>query len=181
MNAVARPVLADIPILETARLTLRAPQASDWPAFRDFTTSDRARFVGGPKTVPAAFEKFAGFFGHWPLRGFGRLILTDRETGAPLGHAGPLQFDDTQLPELTWSLWSAAAEGKGYAFEAASAINRWLFTTPGWTEVRAEIHADNHASHAIARKLGGKVWQDAPTAWMEGTTVYRFCAGGVVL
>lgn len=174
------PALTGTPVLETERLILRAPRASDWPAFRDYNMSDRARYVGGPKPEFAVFEKFAGYFGHWHLRGFGRLILTARDTAEPLGHVGPLQLNERHLPELTWSLWSHAAEGKGYAFEAARAINRWLFTTLAWAEAKAEIHADNHASHALARKLGGTVIEGDAIQWMPGATVYRFRAGTVL-
>jgi [ribosomal protein S5]-alanine N-acetyltransferase len=176
MTQALRPHLVGLPVLETERLILRAPQASDWPAFCNFAMSDRTRFVGGPKKEHEAFEKFCGFFGHWAVRGFGRLIITDRMTASPLGHVGPLQLDHTALPELTWSLWLASSEGKGYACEAARAVNRWLFSTLGWTEAKAEIHADNHASHGLARRLGGQAWPDAPQVWMPGGTLYRFCA-----
>ena len=179
-NGSAMTLPFAIPTITTDRLTLRGPQASDWPAFRDFAMSDRARFVGGAKTDHAAFEKFCGFFGHWAVRGFGRLILIDRATTAPLGHVGPLQLVDTDLPELTWSLRSSAAEGKGYAYEAARAINHWLFTTLGWPGAKAEIHADNHVSHALALKLGGHVWPGCPVSWMPGGTVYRFRAAEVL-
>ena len=87
-----RPQLIGLPVLETERLILRAPIVSDWLAFRDYRASPRTAFTGGPKPEHQAAEQFASFFGHWVLRGVGRLIAGDRATGAPLGHFGPLHW-----------------------------------------------------------------------------------------
>ena len=116
--------------LTTDRLTLRQPEAADLPAYAAYCASDRARFVRGPFSAPQAFEKFAAMIGHWTLRGFGRYVML-RE-GRPIGHVGPLAIDDRDLPELTWALWDAAAEGHGYATEAARALSAHLFGAPGW-------------------------------------------------
>ncbi len=43
------PYLADIPELETERLRLRAPSASDYEPFVAFRMSERSRGVGGPE------------------------------------------------------------------------------------------------------------------------------------
>jgi hypothetical protein len=39
--------LENTPVLTTERLTLRAPQASDFEVFAPFVMSDRARYIGG--------------------------------------------------------------------------------------------------------------------------------------
>ncbi|MFM7442730.1 MAG: N-acetyltransferase, partial [Tabrizicola sp.] len=70
MNQALRPALTGLPVLETERLILRAPQASDWPAFRVYRASPRTAYTGGTKTGQAAAEHFAAFAGHWILRGF---------------------------------------------------------------------------------------------------------------
>ncbi len=49
MTMAAHPRLTGLPVLETERLTLRAPQASDWPMFRDYRTSSRTVFTGGAR------------------------------------------------------------------------------------------------------------------------------------
>lgn len=149
------PALAHTPVLETARLILRAPQAGDLDAFVAYATSARTRFVGGPRTPAQAAEKFAGMIGQWVLRGFGRLVLTLRGTGTPIGHAGPLQMDGAQPPELTWSLWDAAHERQGLTLEAARAIADWSFGPLGLRHATTQIHRDNTASHRIARHVGG--------------------------
>ena len=169
-----RPALTGLPVLETVRLVLRAPQAADWPAFRDYRTSPRTAHTGGPKPEHQAAEQFASFFGHWVMRGFGRLIAEDRATGWALGHFGPMQWQDGAQVELTWSLWTAEAEGRGIATEAASAMHAWVFGPLGLTSACAEVHRDNAASHAIARRLGGQVAADQQPTWMEDGTVYLF-------
>ena len=149
------PALAHTPVLETPRLVLRAPQAADLPAFVAFATSARTGFVGGPKTPAQAVEKFAGMIGQWVLRGFGRFVLVERASGAAIGHAGPLQMDEAVAPELTWSLWSAQAERRGLAFEAAQAIAAWVFGPLGLAFATTVIHRDNLRSHRIATGIGG--------------------------
>jgi [ribosomal protein S5]-alanine N-acetyltransferase len=171
--------LSNVPVLETARLILRGPQAADWPRFLDYRRSDRTAFTGGPLTEQKAAEQFASFFGHWVMRGFGRLIAEERVTGLPLGHFGLMQWQDGAEPELTWSLWTAEAEGRGIATEAARAMAGWVFGALGLTTARAEVHRDNAASHSIARGLGGRVIADARPTWFDDGDVYRFTAGGV--
>lgn len=178
MTQAMRPQLIGLPVLETERLILRAPAATDWPAFLSFRQSACTAFVGGIKKEHQAAEQFASFFGHWVMRGFGRLIAQDRATGAPIGHFGPMQWQDDAEVEFTWSLWSAAAEGKGLALEAARAMRDWVFGPLGLSQARAEVHRDNAASHAIARRLGGQVQADASPNWVDAGSVYRFATAG---
>jgi [ribosomal protein S5]-alanine N-acetyltransferase len=172
--------LPGVPVLETERLILRAPQAADAPAFVAYATSDRTRFVGGPKPAPLAYEKFCSLIGHWIARGFGRFVIEAKADGAAMGHVGPLQLDDSQVPEITWTLWDARFEGQGYATEAARAVLDWLPGATGIDALWTQIHQDNHASQSIARKLGGVVDADAK-GWMPGAQTWRFALtdGGI--
>lgn len=148
------PALPHIPVLETERLILRAPRSEDFSPFAAYCASDRTRFVGGPKPAYAAFEKLCAMIGHWALRGFGRFVITRKDDDAVLGHVGPLQLDETRDPDMTWTLWDAAHEGRGYAHEATSAVMRWMPDATGLTTARVEIHPDNLASIRLARRLG---------------------------
>ena len=177
MTQALRPALTGLPVLETERLVLRAPQASDWPAFRAYRASPRTAFTGGAKKEHEAAEQFASFFGHWVLRGFGRLIAEDRASCQPIGHFGPMQWEDGADVELTWSLWTSEAEGRGLATEAATAMQDWTFGVLGLTSARAEVHRDNAASHSIARRLGGRIIPDLAPKWMPEGAVYRFAQG----
>jgi RimJ/RimL family protein N-acetyltransferase len=168
------PVLAHTPVLETARLILRAPQAGDLGAFVAYATSARTRFVGGPRTAAQAVEKFAGMIGQWVLRGYGRFTIARRDTGAPIGHAGPLMMADAAMPEFTWSLWDGAQEAQGFAREAAQAMAAWAFGPLGLTQASTVIHADNTASHRIAARLGGVARPDWPAHLGADFTSYHF-------
>ncbi|MGA0541109.1 GNAT family N-acetyltransferase [Neotabrizicola sp. VNH66] len=159
--------------LTTDRLVLRPPMAEDCGAYLAYATSDRTRFVGGPRDRFAAIEKFAGMIGHWALRGYGRLILTNRATGAALGHVGPLNFADEEVPELTWTLWTATAEGQGIASEAALAACRWIARDLGFARAVTSIHRDNIASQRIATRLGGRATGDA-APHLAGAVVWDF-------
>jgi [ribosomal protein S5]-alanine N-acetyltransferase len=177
MTRAPRPALTGLPVLETERLILRAPRPDDWPAFRDYRASLRTAFTGGPKKAHEAAQQFASFFGHWVMRGFGRLIAEDRATGAPLGHFGPMQWHDDGEVELTWSLWTATAEGRGLATEAALAMRDWAFGPLGLTTAIAAVHCDNAASHAIARRLGGTMIEGRRPEWFDEGSVYLFQGG----
>ncbi len=179
MTLGPRPALTGLPVLETARLTLRAPEPGDWPAFRDYRLSARTVYTGGPKPAHQAAEQFAAFFGHWLMRGFGRLIATVRATGAAIGHFGPMQWHDGGDIEMTWSLWTATAEGQGLATEAARAMQAWAFGSLGLTSAIAAVHRDNAASHAIARRLGGQPIKGRRPEWFDDGVVYRFAPDGV--
>lgn len=145
-----------IPTLETGRLRLRAPRASDLDAYAAFRASERARVLGGPYTRTQAFEQLGELIGHWHLRGFGRWMVADRATDEPLGVVGLFFPEDWPEPEIAWSVFDEA-EGKGVAYEAALAARDYAYSTLGWTTVVSLVAPDNARSAALARRLGAKV------------------------
>ncbi|MCV6595120.1 MAG: GNAT family N-acetyltransferase [Silicimonas sp.] len=157
--------------LSTTRLALRAPRAADLPAYTAFYGSDRARFQGGPYTHVQCFEKFAVMIGHWELRGFGRYVI--EAEGQAIGHVGPLQMGDDAEPELTWSLWSEAAEGHGYATEAATHVAHYLLKDCNWPRLVVLIQPENSKSMRVAEKLGARLTDIAPPAWYQGAKVFH--------
>ena len=155
MTRAPQATLAGTPVLETERLVLRAPVAGDWPLWRDFMRADRSRHVRAAEMNDAlAWRAFGHFIGHWVLRGFGSFVITDRETGAPLGSCGPWYPESWPEPEIGWTLWSDAAEGRGIAFEAAQAARGFAFDVLGWDTAVSYIDADNARSAALARRMG---------------------------
>ena len=160
--------------LTTDRLTLRQPQAGDLPAYTAYCASDRARFVRGPFTAPEAFDKLAAMIGHWTLRGFGRYVIEHR--GAPIGHVGPMQLGDTSAPELTWTLWDGAAEGHGFATEAAKRVRDHLLTDLGWPELIILVQPDNMPSRRLADRIGANLTDDPAPDWYPGCLTYRLTA-----
>lgn len=160
------------PTLTTPRLILRAPQAADWPAYRAYRLTPRSTLP--PMREAEAWTHFAAFFGHWSLRGFGRFVITLRDTSQPIGHAGPFHPAGNPEPEITWTLWSPAHEARGFAFEAAQAARNHAFATLGWTTAVSYIDEGNTRSLALAERLGARLDRQA-AAPGAGTLVYRHC------
>ncbi|MEM6465540.1 MAG: GNAT family N-acetyltransferase [Pseudomonadota bacterium] len=141
--------------LETQRLALRGPLASDCDALVGFFTSERASFLGGPMALGKAWRHVATICGHWTLKGFGPFILTDRDSGESLGLTGPWAPGDRPEPEVVWALWDRAPKGKGLAQEGAQAALDHLFGDLNWPSVVSYIDRGNAASIALAMRLGG--------------------------
>lgn len=146
--------LTGIPVLETARLRLRGPQASDFDSFAAFLASDRSHHVGGPQPRDQAWRSFGHLTGHWALRGYSMFILADKSSDAPLGAAGPWFPEGWPERELGWSIWDPRAEGRGLACEAALATRDYAYDVLGWTTAISLILAGNTRSQALARRLG---------------------------
>lgn len=134
--------------LRTERLTLRPFAASDLEAYVAYYAGARTDGVGGAKPRHQAVERFLTMAGQWAIRGFGRYAMDLQ--GRAIGHVGPMQQDSTDPIEMTWTLWDAADEGKGFATEAARAV------LSAWTGPRLLAHVDreNAASLRVVQRLG---------------------------
>lgn len=164
--------------LDTARLILRVPNASDVDAMVAFFGSDHARFYSGPMSVGDAWRKFAGYVGQWTLSGYGMFSIEHRDTGATIGMAGPFHPADFPEPEMSWLLTEPKYEGQGFASEACTAILTHLFDDLGWSQVVSYIDPDNHASRALALRLGA-VEDPAAVVPLPGCVAYRHRPGGM--
>lgn len=146
--------LTGIPEINTDRLRLRGPKPSDFGAMADFLASPRAQYIGGPVSRVLAWRSFGHLVGHWLLRGYSMFILADKTSDAALGMAGPWFPEGWPEPELGWSIWSADAEGKGLAQEAALAARRYAYGPLGWQTAISLIAENNLRSQALAQRLG---------------------------
>lgn len=153
----------DTPVLTTERLILRAPKAQDWDAWLGFHCSDRASFVGGgPKmTARESWRAFGHVIGHWVMRGYGMFVFTAKDDDIALGMTGPWFPEGWAEREIGWTIWSQAAEGKGYAAEAARAAINHAFSDLGWDTAVSYIDPDNARSIALAKRLGARLDPDA--------------------
>lgn len=146
-----------IPVLQTERLTLRGPEAADWPAFRDYFASDRSAYTGGPKDEKQAWTIFAAEFGHWTIHGFGMWTVALKD-GTPVGPT-PIGLVGCWYPagwperEIGWLMWDGF-EGQGFAAEAAIAARTQCYGPLNWTTAVSYIHRDNARSIALANRLG---------------------------
>lgn len=142
-----------IPEIETGRLRLRLPKASDLPAHVAFRSSERARSVGGPFDAASSFHHLESIVGQWHLRGYGRWMVADRETDAPLGIVGIYHPDDWPEAEIGWSVY-AEAEGRGIAHEAALAAREFTYGALGWDRIVSLVAPGNARSIRLAERLG---------------------------
>ena len=142
-----------IPVIETERLRLRLPKASDLPAHVAFRASERSKGVGGPFNAASSFHHLSGVIGQWQLKGYGRWMVADKATDAPLGVVGIYHPDDWPEAEIGWSIYEEA-EGKGIAHEAALASRDYAYDTLGWYRIVSLVMADNHRSIRLAERMG---------------------------
>jgi RimJ/RimL family protein N-acetyltransferase len=153
MTVLAQPIT-----LETERLRLRQWRFDDFEALAAFLGDDdanRYRLSGRGISREEAWAKFAEFAGQWMLRGYGEFAVEERATATLVGWCGlwhPVMLDE---PEMVWSLFPAA-QGKGYATEAAKTVMRWAAEDLGLGPLFSFVHPDNHPSRRLAERLGAQ-------------------------
>ena len=142
-----------IPVMDTPRLTLRAPALSDLETLTAFYATSRSHMVGGPQDAVGSFAKLSARIGHWALRGHGLWHVDDRTNGDFLGWAGVMTLPGWDEPELAWTVF-AHAEGKGIAYEAAMAARAFAAQHMKLDRLISYIRHDNDRSRALAERLG---------------------------
>ena len=148
-----RAILSAIPRIMTERLILRAPCAEDWPVLEPIWTTDRARHIGGPMEAKDGWLDFNQMVASWLLRGFGPFTITLRETGEVIGMASLDHEWGDPAPEMGWLLIEAA-EGRGYATEAARALSDWAVAELGADNVEIYLDREHDKSARVARAIG---------------------------
>lgn len=142
------------PTLHTERLTLRMPELGDFEHRAAFYASDRSVWEGGPLSRVQAWRVWASEVGQWPLMGYGPFSVD--AGGAYVGEVGIYHAADYPAPELGWFV-VPAAEGKGYAREAAQAVMAWVRRAFGWDTITNIIDPGNARSIALGLRLGGRI------------------------
>jgi len=163
------------PIIKTDRLLLREPVLADWPGFADLMRSDRATPMGGPYLTEHAWGDFCHGIASWRLFGVGNLSIELRETTHCIGRIEINQGPRYPEPELGWQL-QLAAEGKGYAFEAAIALRDWVFREGKLQTLVSYIGPQNARSIRLAERLGASL-DELARPQDPGDLVYRHVAG----
>jgi len=148
-------------VLETERLVLRRPSMRDLPESVAFWSSDRCRMMGGPIPPEETAKSLQKVIDLWDLRGFGLFALTLKGSDKAVGFAGPWQPVSYPEPEIGWNLWDASLEGKGLAYEAASAARDWFFANTSHRTAVSYTHPDNTRSHRLCERLGAVYDPDA--------------------
>ncbi|MCL3881276.1 GNAT family N-acetyltransferase [Marivita sp. GX14005] len=162
--------MADAPIINTSRLTLRPHIASDLDTLCDLFATEHARFIGGPLGRKEAWRLLASEVAMWELMGHGAWGIEGAD-GAFLGQIGLLKPPHFREVEIGWTLLPEA-EGHGYAFEAASAALGWAWEN-GFETLVSYIHPGNARSIALAERLGAV--HDPRAERPEGETASETC------
>ncbi|MES5101040.1 GNAT family N-acetyltransferase [Agrobacterium sp. BA1120] len=153
--------MVTIPTIETSRLLLRPHHMDD---FADYVAlwadPDVVRYIGSaPSTREQTWARLLRAAGHWHHLGFGFLIIEEKESGKLIGEAGFHEVRRNITPSIEGTLetgWllSPDSHGKGYAFEALTALVEWAENTFPEMAMTAIIHPENGPSLKLAGKLG---------------------------
>lgn len=147
--------VAQIPVLETARLLLRGIAERDQgPLATIFGDARVMRFLGGETRTPAAaWGSIAWTLGHWALRGYGFYAVEEKATRRFIGRIGLLNPAGWPGIEIAWHL-ASERWGLGFASEGAAVVRDHAFATLRLPRLVSIIHPDNAASIRVALKLG---------------------------
>lgn len=160
------------PIIETKRLTLRAPKIDDHAALCAYYQDPRSRFNGGPRDAREVAKWLAVIAGLWALRGYGIWHITQSGRDDCIGFAGiyhPIHY--WPEAELGYAVF-ADFEGKGIAFEAACAAREAAHAHFGLTNLPSYINPENARSIALAKRMGA-VFESEMTLVDSPVHVYR--------
>ncbi len=170
--ALAAALAAMIPGIETSRLRLRAPRIGDFGAWAAIECGERGRHIGGPMRRDEAWLDFTQATATWLLRGHGLWTVEGKDDGALLGFVLIGFEPGDREPELGF-LFSEAAEGRGFAYEAALAARSHAFGALGWDTLVSYIDPGNDRSARLAERLGATRDHAAEAAYDEPVLVYR--------
>lgn len=150
-----------VPLIETARLRLRAFRAEDLDGqARLLGDPEVMRHVGGrPFGREEAWRRLLSASGLWSMLDYGYWAIERKEDGAYLGQVGFADFKRDLMPsiegipEIGW-MFLPMAQGQGYAIEAVGAALKWADDTLRHSQTVAIINPSNAASIRLARKAG---------------------------
>lgn len=177
------------PVIETARLILRVPEASDLDGWCAMTADEETmRFIGGTAGRSSTWRQLCTIRGAWAIRGFSMFSVIEKASDAWIGRVGPWEPEGWPAQEVGWAVTPQAA-GHGYAHEAAVAALDYVFDTLGWDDVIHVINPANTRSIALARRLGSshrgqtllpEPFHEAPVdAWGQSAAEWRARRAGL--
>ena len=178
-SRATKSMALDTPVT-TARLRLRPVCPADRPKLIALEAdAEVMRYLNGGASVPEAGLADADFL---TPRGLEPEVLAAelRESGAFIGWFA--LFDDglvdgLKTAEIGYRL-ARSAWGQGYATEAAGVLRDWAFGSRGLTTLVSYVYPANHASAAVARRLGARLDpQAARQADSEDDLVFRHVPG----
>jgi RimJ/RimL family protein N-acetyltransferase len=150
-------------ILETKRLIIREHVLSDTPFF--FTLNSNynvVKYTGDSsfKTIEEAEKIVQYVINQYKENGYGRWLVTEKETGNPIGWCGLKFHTDTKETDIGYRLLESAW-GKGYATESAKACIDYGFNYFNLNRIIGDAIKENTASINVFKKLGMTYLKDS--------------------
>ncbi|MDP3540400.1 MAG: GNAT family N-acetyltransferase [Azonexus sp.] len=141
--------------IESARLILRMFREDDWRGMHaHYSNPECTRFtLGCQLSEGESWRMTATLAGHWLLRGYGPYALEEKASGAMIGTAGLWHPVDFPEREIKWAL-NPEFWGRGYASEAARAIQAMAKVAYPALPPISFIHRDNQPSIRVALSVG---------------------------
>ena len=140
----------------TERLLVRHFRPGDLDDFATLCADPLVmRYVGDGTPLPRA--EVARWIGvcqeKYAARGYGTSAVFRRTSGDFIGYCGVARASGNDFDELIY-VFHRRAWGKGHASEVGRAMLEYVFAHSDLVEIYATIHADNHTSREVAKKLG---------------------------
>lgn len=142
-------------VVRTGRLILRPVAAADLPALTALKADPRvfAVMLGGVRSPVQAAEELARDIRAWGANGVGMWSVRTQREGRFLGITGLEPRADGRGIALRFAL-AVAAQGSGYAAEAAGAALRFGHDRAGLRRVVAVAREDNVGSRQVLGGIG---------------------------
>jgi RimJ/RimL family protein N-acetyltransferase len=149
--------VATLKVLETDRLILRRLSTDDAEFILELLNDPSwLRFIGdkGVRTVADARDYILkGPVEMYDRLGFGLYLTEVKEGQVPVGLCGLIKRDSLEDVDIGFA-FLPSYRGKGYAFEAASAVMRYGENVLGLSRIVAITSVDNAPSAKLLEKLG---------------------------
>ncbi len=153
-------------IIETSRLQLKEITVSDAPFYiKLFNSEGWLKFIGdrNVKTIAEAEAYIKkNYLSSYETHGYGSYTVNLKETGETIGACGLYKRDTLEHPDIGFSFLGEFT-GKGFGFEAASAVMEYAHNTLGIDKILGFTVDYNVASIKLLEKLG-----------LQRTGTYRF-------
>jgi len=141
--------------IETERLYLRQFRESDWTDLHAYySDNDATQYTVGRKfTEGDTWRTVCSMIGHWQIRSYGPYAVEEKQSNRVMGVVGFWYPNDWPSPEIKWAL-AREYWGKGFAQEAAKAVQQIGRTYMPEISLISLIHSENIASQKLAMAVG---------------------------